>query len=353
MRFGVKWLAAFAFLSIEVAAAAPARPLNIYFIDVEGGQSTLLVSPEGESLLIDTGWAGSGALGAKAGEPTQSRDANRILAAARDAGIRQIDYALITHFHGDHDGGVVELSQLLPIRHFVDHGGFAAGAQVDADALAAYEAYRTIRDKVDHIEPKPGDRLPLKEIDAVIVSAAASTIDKPFPGAGELNTACARSALPARDTVENPRSTGLVVTFGHFRFLDVGDLTGEPLFKLACPNNMIGPVDAYLVAHHGGADASDPASFAAFKPRIVIMNNGLKKGGSRAVYEVLHHVDGLEDVWQVHRSEAAGDQNFASERIANLGQSTAHWIKLTASEDGSFRVLNGRTGLGKNYSKRP
>src|ERR1700689_4078782 len=220
MRCSVKWLAAFAFLSIEVAAAAPGKPLNIYFIDVEGGQSTLLVTPKGESLLIDTGWAGNGAAHAKAGEPAQSRDANRILAAARDAGIRQIDYALITHFHGDHDGGVVELSQLLPIRHFVDHGGFAAGAQIDADTEAAYEAYRTVRDKGEHIEPKPGDRLPLKEIDAVIVSAAASTIDKPFPWAGELNSTCARSALPAGDTVENPRSTGLVVTFGRFRFLD-------------------------------------------------------------------------------------------------------------------------------------
>jgi competence protein ComEC len=353
MRFSAKWLAAFAVLSIEVATAAPAKTLNIYFIDVEGGQSTLLVTPEGDSLLIDTGWAGNGAHGAKAGEPGQSRDANRILAAARDAGIRQIDYVLITHFHGDHDGGVVELSRLLPIRHFIDHGGFAAGAQLDADTKAAYEAYRTVRDKVDHIEPKPGDRLPFKEIDAIIVSAAASTIDKPFEGAGELNTACARSAMPPRDTVENPRSTGLVVAFGHFRFLDVGDLTGEPLFKLACPNNMIGQVDAYLVAHHGGADAADPATFAAFKPRAVIMNNGLKKGGSRAVYEVLHHVQGLEDVWQLHRSKAAGDQNFARERIANIDESTAHWIKLTASEDGSFRVINGRTGLGKNYSKRP
>jgi competence protein ComEC len=353
MRVGVKWLAAFAFLSIEVAAASPDKTLDIYFIDVEGGQSTLLVTPKGESLLIDTGWAGNGAPGAKAGEPAQSRDANRIFAAARDAGIRQIDYALITHFHGDHDGGVVELSQLLPIRHFIDHGGFAAGAQVDADSAAAYEAYRTVRDKVDHIEPRPGDRLPLREIEAVIVSAAASAIDKPFPGAGELNTTCSRSAPPPGDTIENPRSTGLVVAFGHFRFLDVGDLTGEPLFKLACPNNMIGPVDAYLVAHHGGADASDPATFAAFKPRIAIMNNGLKKGGSRAVYEALHHVRDLEDVWQIHRSEGAGDQNFAVDRIANLDESTAYWIKLSANKDGSFRVFNGRTGLSRSYSKRP
>jgi competence protein ComEC len=353
MRLRVKWLAALALLSIEVAAAAPTKLLNIYFIDVEGGQSTLLVTPNGESLLIDTGFAGNGNRGAKAGEPAQSRDANRILAAARDAGIRQIDYALITHFHGDHEGGVVELSQLLPIRHFVDHGGFAAEAQIDAETQAAYQAYRSVRDKVGHIEPKPGDRLPLKEIDAVIVSAATSTIDKPFPDAGELNPTCNSSALPPGDAIENPRSTGLVVAFGHFRFLDVGDLTGEPLFKLACPKNMIGSVDAYLVAHHGGADASDPATFAAFKPRTVIMNNGLKKGGSRAVYEVLHHVSGLEDVWQIHRSEAAGDENFPIERIANPDESTAYWIKLTASEDGSFRIQNGRTGLAKNYSKRP
>src|SRR5579863_2121188 len=190
MKTSVKWLAALAFLSIEVAAASPSKTLNIYFIDVEGGQSTLLVAPNGESLLIDTGWAGNGTAGAKAGDPAQSRDANRILAAARDAGIRQIDYALITHFHGDHDGGVVELSQLLPIRHFIDHGGFAAGAPADEAMKTAYEAYRAVRDKVDHIEPKPGDRLPLKGIEAVIVSTAASTIDKPLPGAGELNTAC-------------------------------------------------------------------------------------------------------------------------------------------------------------------
>jgi competence protein ComEC len=353
MKSGLLVLYVVACLSMVAAPSVAAGTLQIYFIDVEGGQSTLLVTPKGESLLIDTGWAGNGAPGAKAGKPAESRDANRILAAARDAGIRQIDYALITHFHGDHDGGVVELSQLLPIRHFIDHGGFASAAQVDADSEAAYQAYRVVRDRVDHIEPKPGDRLPLGEIDAVIVSTAASTIEKPFPGAGELNTACSHEALPPGDSVENPRSTGLVVAFGQFRFLDVGDLTGEPLFKLACPNNLIGAVDAYLVAHHGGADASDPATFAAFKPRIAIMNNGLKKGGSRAVYEVLHHVNGLEDVWQVHRSEGAGDQNFAVDRIANLDESTAHWIKLIAGKDGSFRVLNGRTGLGKNYSARP
>jgi competence protein ComEC len=352
MRFSLT-LFFITFLAIAPAHSAATGTLQIYFIDVEGGQSTLLVTPKGESLLIDTGWAGNGTPGTKPGDPAQARDANRILTAARDAGIKQIDYVLITHFHGDHDGGVVELSQLLPIRHFIDHGAFASGAQIDGEMQAQYAAYRSVRDKAPRIEPKPGDQLPFKEIDAVIVSAAAATIGKPFPGAGEANAACGHSALPPGDTVENPRSTGLVVAFGSFRFLDVGDLTGEPLFKLACPNNMIGPVDAYLVAHHGGADAADPASFAAFKPRVAIMNNGQKKGGSRAVYEALHHVQNLQDVWQVHRSEGAGDQNFAVARIANLDESTSHWIKLMAKEDGSFRVLNGRTGEGKSYSKRP
>jgi competence protein ComEC len=241
---------------------------------------------------------------------------------------------------------------LIPILHFIDHGSLPVEAQGDEETKSAFDAYLAVRNKVPHFEPRPGDRLPLKDIDAVVVSSAASTIAKPFPGAGELNAACGRSALPPRDLIENPRSTGIVVTFGKFRFLDVGDLTGQPLFDLACPKNIVGPVDAYLVAHHGGPDASDPATFAAFKPRVAIMNNGLKKGGSLATYESLHHAPTLEDVWQLHRSEAAGDMNFAAERIANPDESTAHWIKLSAAADGSFRVLNGRTGKWKNYLAR-
>ncbi len=350
MRSGLESLFVIAFLLAAQGAAA--KTLDLYFIDVEGGQSTLLVTPKGESLLIDAGWAGDGGQGSKPGEPSQSRDANRIVAAARDAGINQIDYALITHFHPDHDGGVTELAQLMPIRHFIDHGSLPPEAQKDAGLKASFEAYLDVRNKVQHIEPRPGDRLPLKEIDALIVSSAASTIAKPLSGAGESNAACGRSPLPPGDPIENPRSTGILVTFGKFRFLDVGDLSGQPLFDLACPKDLIGSVDIYLVAHHGGADAADPATFAAFKPRVAIMNNGLKKGGALATYLSLHHVQGLEDVWQLHRSESAGDANFAADRIANPDESTAHWIKLSATEDGSFRVLNGRTGVWKSYPAR-
>ena len=338
-------------LAATQAGAAP-RTLDIYFIDVEGGQSTLVVSPSHESLLVDTGFAGSGTFDSKPGNPAQSRDARRIVAAARDAGIKQIDYLLITHFHPDHDGGVVELAQLMPIRHFIDHGTLSVEAQKDAGTKAAWEAYLAIRNKAPHIEPKPGDRIPLRDINAVVVSSAAATLETPLPGAGEVNGVCGKSAPPPRDTLENPRSTGFVASFGKFRFLDVGDLSGEPLFNLACPKDMIGPVSVYLVAHHGGPDIAYPATFAAFKPRVAVMNNGLKKGGSQETYEALHHVPGLEDVWQLHRSEAAGEQNFTADHIANLDETTTYWIKLSAADDGSFTVLNARTGQSRSYPAR-
>jgi hypothetical protein len=142
------------------------------------------------------------------------------------------------------------------------------------------------------------------------------------------------------------------VIFGRFRFLNLGDLIGQPLFKLTCPKTLIGSVYVYEVTHHGGADDANPAIFAAFSPRVAIMNNGLKKGGALGTYKALHQVHGLEDVWQLHRSDTAGDENFAVERIANLDESTADWIKISASEDGSFRVLNGRTARWKSYSAR-
>src|SRR5262249_34105872 len=349
MRFTTRALSiAIALLALATSVSAASGTLDIYFIDVEGGQSTLIVTPRRQSLLIDTGWAGSTS-GSKPGDPAQSRDARRIVAAAKEAGIKQIDYLLITHFHGDHDGGVVELSQLLPIRHFIDHGTLPAEAQKDERTKEAFEAYMAIRNKAPHMEPHAGDRLPLKDMDSVVVTSAAVTIAKPLPGAGEINGICRQSPITPGDAIENPRSTGVLARFGQFRFLDLGDLSGKPLFDLACPRSLIGPVSVYLVAHHGGSDVADPATFAAFKPRVAVMNNGLKKGGSRDAYETLHHVANLEDVWQLHRSEAAADQNFPDGQIANLDESTAHWIKLTASEDGSFRVVNARTGQSRNY----
>ena len=332
---------------------AAAKTLDIYFIDVEGGQSTLVVAPSGQSLLVDTGYAGDGKEAAKAGDPKLARDANRILAAALDAGIKRIDILMITHFHGDHDGGVVELSQLLPIRTFVDHGNLLAEAEETVPGSQEYfNAYAAVRATGKHLEPKPGDRLPLKGINASVVSSAQATLSKPLNGAGGSNAACGTSGLPATDRYENPRSTGVLVQFGKFRFLDLGDLSGPPLFALACPHDMIGPVDAYLVAHHGGADSAEPATFAAFKPRVAIMNNGASKGGALETYALLRQSRDVGDVWQLHRSNAAGKENFPDERVANLDESTAHWIKLSANRDGSFKITNGRTGDSKIYPVR-
>ena len=350
MRISMKCLAAFTLLSVGIAAAARAKTLDIYFVDVEGGQSTLLVAPSGESLLIDTGWPGNGQSGP--GDPAKARDANRILAAAREAGISAIDYLLITHFHDDHFGGVLELAQLIPIHHFIDHGSSTADLLADPDYRLFYDDYVKLRNRSAHLEPKPGDRLPLKAMNAIVVSTAGDTLVKPLPGAGKINSACGSVAMPPGDPMENPRSTGVLVEFGRFRFLDVGDLSGQPQYNLACPKGLIGPVDVYLVAHHGDKDNADPAIYAAIEPRVALMNNGLKKGGSRETYELLHHVAGLEDVWQLHRSEKAADKNFAAERIANPDESTAYWVKLSANKDGSFRVLNGRTGEWMSYPPR-
>jgi beta-lactamase superfamily II metal-dependent hydrolase len=335
------------------AKASDEKNLKIYFIDVEGGQSTLMVTPDRHSLLIDTGFAGDGT-GFRPGDPKKARDANRIVAAARDAGITQIDYLLITHFHPDHDGGVLELSKLMPIRAFIDHGDpNAAAATTVPETNDAFKAYSAVRSTGQHLQPAPGDHLPLQDIEAIVVSSAGSTLGKPLQGAGAANAACLDQGIAARDPYENPRSTGIIVRYGQFRFLDVGDLTGQPLFNLACPRNLIGRVDAYLVAHHGGPDAAGPETFAAFQPRVAIMNNGVKKGGALATYQVLHHVAGLEDVWQLHASADAGDSNFPAQYIANLDESTAYWIELIAKDDGSFRVLNGRTGEWKAYAARP
>jgi competence protein ComEC len=339
-------------MALAPAHAAAHKSLEVYFIDVEGGQSTLIITPDRHSLLIDTGYAGDGS-GFKPGDAHQARDANRIFAAARDAGIAQIDYLLITHFHTDHDGGVTELSKLMPIREFIDHGfPNAEAVRTSSETKEAFNAYAAVRGTGRHIEPKPGDRLPLSDLEVTVVSSAGRVLAGPLPHAGAPNTVCRPQAIPPGDSFENPRSTGVVIRFGKFRFLDVGDLTGQPLFDLTCPKDLIGPVDAYLVAHHGGPDAADPATFAALKPRVAIMNNGLKKGGALTTYRVLHNVPGLEDVWQLHTSAEAGDSNFAAKYIANLDESAAHWIKLTANEDGSFRVFNQRTAEWKDYGDR-
>ena len=328
---------------------------DIYFIDVEGGQSTLMVTPGGQSFLIDAGFPADGTFASTSGDPTEARDAQRILAAAHDAGIQRIDYLMLTHYHADHAGGVAELAQLLPITTFIDHEAPTPEAEAGVPGTQAiYDGYVRRRGFAAHISPKPGDKLPIKGIDAYVVSSVGSTLSSPLKGAhaasGTPNAACAGAGLPAQEKTENPRSTGVRVQFGKFSFLDVGDLSGPALFALTCPTDMIGLADVYLIAHHGGVDAADPAMFKSIKPLVAIFNNGSTKGGAAETLATLRRLPSI-DSWQLHRSLNAGAINVADERIANLTESTNAWIKLSAKADGSFTITNARTGASKSYRR--
>lgn len=340
-------------LATTATFGAPRKTLDIYFIDVEGGQSTLLITPAGQTLLIDAGFPGTGTFQSKPGDPHQARDPGRIAAVARAAGLTQIDFLVTTHFHADHAGGVPELAQLIPIRNFIDHGSVAPEADKNVPGtLDVYKAYAAAREAGRHLTPKPGEQLALKGVNALFVSAGGSVIAKPLRAAGGKNQRCDEIGIAAQEVYENPQSMGVLIQFGKFRFLDIGDLSGKPLRDLVCPRDVIGPVDVYLVAHHGGADAADPATLAGFRPRVAILNNGRTKGAAPATLTSLHAAREVEDVWQLHRTELAGAENFAEDRLANLDEQTAHWIKISASSDGSFRVTNGRTGVEVNYPAR-
>jgi competence protein ComEC len=352
----IKWntsllrMAGVAALSLGLGTASWAAPapqtdksLQIYFIDVEGGQATLFVTPAGQSLLIDTGWPGN-----------DGRDADRIVAAARKAGISKIDYVLITHFHDDHVGGVPQLAARFPVGTFIDHG--ENRETTDAVTVRDWQAYQALlaTGKYQRISAKPGDVLPVKGMQATIVSSDGALIEKPLPGAGQDNPYCKDAEQFPADTTENLRSLGTFITFGKLRILDLGDLTHDKEMQLICPTNKIGKLDIYIVSHHGWAQSSSPAFVYGLAPRVAIMDNGAKKGGTPSVLDIIRKSPGLEDLWQLHFSEEGGAMhNVAAEFIANPdGPDAANYLELTAHPDGSFEVFNSRTQKSKHYSAR-
>ncbi len=322
------------------AANAPSKPLQIYFIDVEGGQATLVLSPSGQSLLIDTGWSGY-----------EGRDADRIIAVAHQLGLKQIDYVLITHYHRDHVGGVPQLVDGIKVGTFVDHGPNLEDSAVTRTDYAAYE--KAIAGHA-HVVVKPGWGLPIKGIEVHVVAAAGEHIDNPVPGAGEANPYCKSEPAPAVDATENARSVGVLVTYGKFRFLDLGDLTKKKELELVCPNNLLGQVDLFLVSHHG-MDLSNTKSLVwALHPRVAIFDNGARKGASAAAWQVVHDSPGLEGLWQLHyAAQSDRDHNIDADHIANVKENCeGKYLKVSAESDGTFTVTNQRTSADKTYAKK-
>jgi competence protein ComEC len=347
------------------AAAQTRTTLDIYVVDVEGGNATLFVTPSGESLLIDTG---------NVAPDAAVRDAGRILAATQDARLTQIDHLIVTHWHGDHFGGLAELAKRIPIRHFIDHGANVQPAPAADDFLA--KVYPELYAKAKHTIAKPGDKIAVAGLDVRVVTSAGETIKAPLPGAGAPNPYCA-SFKPGENNAEDPMSVGVFIKFGRFRTAHLGDLTKNKEFELMCPNTRIGALDLFLGLHHGLNSSNSEVMIHATHPRVVIINNGTRKGGQPDVMRVLHTSPGLEDLWQMHFSQLSGQEyTVPSIFIANMTDDPltampvapiaapppgpdappppahngpAYWIKVSAQTDGTFTVTNTRNGFAKTY----
>lgn len=314
--------------------------LLIYSIDVEGGQSTLLVSPSGGSLLVDTGWPGN-----------EGRDAERIQQAMKDAGIASLDKVLITHFHTDHVGGVPELMKRIKVGEFLDHGINREDSDITRKDYAAYIA---AIGKTPRRTLHPRDVIDIPGLKTVVVTGDGEHVStvpgiKPAP-----NPSCSSEPKWQLDQSENPRSIGILVRFGLFSFLDLGDLTKPKELALVCPRNPLGEVSLFLVSHHGLDQSNSKSLVDAIHPRAAIMNNGAHKGGSPQAWQTVSESVGSSNLFMLHTAEGSdAAHNSAAENIANpKGDGEGHYFKVVADGDGSFSITNSRTGQAKKYDRQ-
>jgi competence protein ComEC len=348
-----------------LAQTRTAKPLEIYIVDVEGGNATLFVTPSGETVLIDTGNGGAAAV----------RDAGRIMEAVKDAGVKEIDHLIITHWHGDHFGGLAELAKQIPIKHYIDHGPNVQPTPAVDDFLKT--VYADLTGKATHTVVKPGDTIPVKDLNWRVVAAAGNVLKTNLPGAGRPNPYCADSKAQDPDPTENAQSVSSYITFGKFRVVHMGDLTYNKELDLMCPANRLGTTDLFIVSHHGQAISNSPALVYALRPRAAIINNGTRKGGHPDAMRVLFASPGLEDLWEMHFSLLSGQEYtvpgaFIANQIDQQGEAMpigtwtpplpgqqapaapahngrSNYFKVTAQTDGTFTVTNTRNSFSKTY----
>lgn len=318
--------------SPPVASDAPsaARGMRIYWIDVEGGAATLIVSPTNETLLVDAGWSGA-------------RDTGRIVNVLdREVGKMQLDYFVATHYHVDHVGGIGNLARAVPIMNFVDHGNSVEGG--DGGYAGAIGPMRRMR-------VQPGQKIMLGAVEITVVTAAGAVVD-PLPSAAP-NPLCQGAQNKNDSPDEDPQSVGILARLGSFEFLDLGDLTWGVESRLACPMNRLGQVDLFQSSQHGSAESNPPQLVHALAPLAIVVNCGASKGGEAMAMQTFRSSPGMKDVWQVHRSNAAGNANSEDALIANpAGPDQAHWLRATIDATGAFQITNGRTGMSRTYQSR-
>jgi beta-lactamase superfamily II metal-dependent hydrolase len=326
-----------------VAGQAAPKTLDIYFIDVEGGAATLIVTPLGESLLVDSGFPGE-------------RDAGRIAHVAREiAGLVQIDYYITTHWHRDHVGGIPQLSKLIPVRNYYDHGLPATIApDIQAEFIDAYR--QTVQGK--SVALKPGDQIKLQNAETPLqirVLASNGIVLGEQPGAPQIKPCGPNFQPQPEDKTDNVNSVGILLSFGRFKFFDGGDLSWNIEDRLVCPKNLVGRIDVYQVDHHGTDSSNNPALVQALKPRVAIVDNGPRKGNDARPFATMKSVPEIEAIYQLHRNVRTTEKdNAPPDFIANDEEACqGEFIKLSVNPDGkSYSVSIPSKKISRNYLTR-
>jgi competence protein ComEC len=309
------------------AETASARTLDLYWVDVEGGAATLIVTPAGESVLIDSGMPGG-------------RDSKRIIQAAKDAGLQRIDHLVTTHFHLDHFGGAAEIAAELPIGTIYDNGIPEKNPDNPSDTSGSFDQkigpYREIRAD-QRMVLKPGEAIPLKQVTGQELRIrCVGAMQKTVGGSGGArNVECANAKEKAQDLSDNANSVALVLSYGDFDLFDGGDLTWNAEAKLVCPENLVGTVDVYDVNHHGLDVSNNPLLVRALQPTVAIMSNGTTKGCGVETFGTLKRTPSIQAIYQIHRNlRADNDNNTAPHYIANAEKDcAANYIKVSVAGD--------------------